>query len=479
MSLYAAPAFLALIAKLAILYLARRSDIRNAQTRLFAAAAFCSIVLSAAEISGLQRLFASSPRYEATIYFVASVSMMAIFAHLAIAIGGDDTRYRRRALFTVPLYGYAIALMLMLLSTPLIVVGVEPFRGYTVTRVPGRLYGLYELFLVATSTIMVFFPGRGVLTLKGLARSRCVWWLVGAIPLVALIVVVVTLLHFEVRWFNSTVTAPLLVTALLGSVGYSVHNRRIVEVDHFLPWSKTKKIKGALYSGLIELANYPHSVTTLDDLVNRISVILRCSVALLGNGGTVLANAGFEQLDLSDNDLRGIHQTLVVDEMSLSARALHQQLNSNGIGLVAPFFVGSRTSACWLILGRSCRDAVHAPRDFRVLEELFRRSAGAILDQLLISREHGSAVSGAAANATDPSGDRNISGEKTTPTDPNGGRADIQLPQLMAQLEADIIRQTLARCGGNQAEAARLLGIRPNTLYYKIGRYGLNKKPSI
>ena len=31
-------------------------------------------------------------------------------------------------------------------------------------------------------------------------------------------------------------------------------------------------------------------------------------------------------------------------------------------------------------------------------------------------------------------------------------------------------------CGGNKAKAARLLGLRANTLHYKIERYGLAPK---
>jgi DNA-binding NtrC family response regulator len=50
------------------------------------------------------------------------------------------------------------------------------------------------------------------------------------------------------------------------------------------------------------------------------------------------------------------------------------------------------------------------------------------------------------------------------------------LDSLVAEFEARMIEQTLARCGGNQSQAARLLGLRPNTLHYKIERYGLADK---
>ncbi len=45
------------------------------------------------------------------------------------------------------------------------------------------------------------------------------------------------------------------------------------------------------------------------------------------------------------------------------------------------------------------------------------------------------------------------------------------LDQHIAEYEARIIEETLRRCGGNKSQAARLLGLRPNTLHYKLARY--------
>ena len=50
---------------------------------------------------------------------------------------------------------------------------------------------------------------------------------------------------------------------------------------------------------------------------------------------------------------------------------------------------------------------------------------------------------------------------------------DKTLDEYVAEFEARLIEQTLKRCNGNKSKAARLLGLRPNTLHYKIERYGL------
>jgi DNA-binding protein Fis len=66
------------------------------------------------------------------------------------------------------------------------------------------------------------------------------------------------------------------------------------------------------------------------------------------------------------------------------------------------------------------------------------------------------------------------------------GAADIDydvtnksLDEHVAEFEARLIAQTLERCDGNKSKTARLLGLRPNTLHYKLQRYrlsGLKKK---
>lgn len=50
---------------------------------------------------------------------------------------------------------------------------------------------------------------------------------------------------------------------------------------------------------------------------------------------------------------------------------------------------------------------------------------------------------------------------------------DQTLEERVAVFEARLIEQTLRHCQGNKSKAARLLGLRPNTLHYKLERYGL------
>jgi DNA-binding NtrC family response regulator len=49
----------------------------------------------------------------------------------------------------------------------------------------------------------------------------------------------------------------------------------------------------------------------------------------------------------------------------------------------------------------------------------------------------------------------------------------IKFEDVVRQFETNIIQQALSITGGNQARAARLLGIKPNTLNYKVKLYNL------
>jgi DNA-binding NtrC family response regulator len=54
---------------------------------------------------------------------------------------------------------------------------------------------------------------------------------------------------------------------------------------------------------------------------------------------------------------------------------------------------------------------------------------------------------------------------------PAPAASDAGLPDQVQRFESDLIRQALHRTGGNQARAARLLGVKYTTLNAKIRRY--------
>jgi transcriptional regulator with GAF, ATPase, and Fis domain len=57
---------------------------------------------------------------------------------------------------------------------------------------------------------------------------------------------------------------------------------------------------------------------------------------------------------------------------------------------------------------------------------------------------------------------------------PTHAEGAICLQNQVQRFESDLIRQALYRAGGNQAQAARLLGVKHTTLNAKIHRYGIS-----
>ena len=58
--------------------------------------------------------------------------------------------------------------------------------------------------------------------------------------------------------------------------------------------------------------------------------------------------------------------------------------------------------------------------------------------------------------------------------DPRLGEASLDLEPHLKRLEGRLIRQALARVGGNRTQAAKLLGISRNGLAIKMERLGLS-----
>jgi two-component system NtrC family response regulator len=56
---------------------------------------------------------------------------------------------------------------------------------------------------------------------------------------------------------------------------------------------------------------------------------------------------------------------------------------------------------------------------------------------------------------------------------PSAGHDDLHLQRRVAELESTLVRQALARSGGNHSEAARILGVSRNGLVMKMQRLGI------
>lgn len=475
---YVVPALFSLVVKLVILYLSRHARVQNAQTRLFAAATVLSIGMSVAEASFLLRLLPNELDLGATAYYATSILFTALVVHLAFSVGVDRWTSRRFLPFYGLLYGCALILEMLLLFTPWLVAGFSDLNGYTVTRIPGPLYGYYEMFMLSCLALGVFVPLYGLRRARsGVLRARCKLWLVSALPLCLLAAGVIVLLHFDIRWFNATVTAPLLITLLLAGIGYALHSRRVIEPDYLLPWSRTHKLKNRMYRRMKVLEHeLPRSASVRVALLH-LSEVLGCPAALIGDKGVAAVAGNWLRLPaaLPRTALRQLERLTLATEIGDIELALSERMRSEGIAAVMPFFPRSKTTRYWLVLGEPLNAALHTPLDIEMLENVLSTVGARLLDDLVLTDI---AVRSGESGRHPPKSElgakiKSVAGEPTG-LDGTGPQSDKTLEESVAELEARIIASTLKRCRGNQAKAASVLGIRPNTFHYKLKRYGLH-----
>lgn len=454
---YTFPALIAFLSKIAILIYSLRAKLGNFQTRLFIGVLLQSMLINMIEIAGFQKIL--SPEHALISHYAVHITMLAFLAQLAALIAFDGLAIRFAAKIGMVLYGYAAVLEYLLLFTPLLISGVEPLGSYTFTRTAGPLFWTYEIFVLICVLALVGLPVWGMRNNPSpVVKSRCKLWMVLSVPLTALILAIVILLHLEIRWFNATVTTPLVMAIFMALIAYAVHHHRLIDPDIYLPWSHLKKSKSQLYAQLAALGNVIPNIRSTDSLLERFASILKCPVGLIGQEtrlSGVHMNSSWSRIPRGS--LHDIHQMVIANEIRESNPALHNLMTQHRLAAIVPFFRHSNEVRHWLLLGESFSRSISLPRDFREMEPLFGKMAGALLDSRM-KIEH-------RAKRT-----------KTAPSTTQfyeEARKKLPLSTAVADFEAELIRHALASCKGNQAKAARLLGIRSNTLHYKIARYGL------
>lgn len=381
---YSTPALLALLAKFVILHLSRRAEVQGAQAHIFRFAVVLSILLNFAEITVLQKLSDMGTYLAAVGYYATSALFAAALVQLTVSISFENWKSRRLLLFCGAIYAYCLALFfLFIFRTPALITEIKDFRGYTVLGSPGPYYWLYETLLIVSMVLFLILPVIGIRNARSaLTRGRCKLWLVGAAPFALVVIVIVLLLHAGFHWFNSTVTTPLLITLLLGSAGYATHCNRIVELDFYVPGSKARRFKSALYQKLANLGRELRALDSLELMLERVADALGCAVVLkFSDGNTVRTRSCGEKLaDFPRHELRDVRRITLQNEHGISetTRAL---MRVHGVGAIVPFFPRSGAS-CWLLFGEHFTEHVYSASDFAALDRLLQKIAGLLLDSI-------------------------------------------------------------------------------------------------
>lgn len=384
---YAIPAILALVAKAVIYLYARYSPIRNLETRLYLLFLFALSIQNIAEI-GVFNSFAKHYQEPTSgiLYFGASIVAIAILLHLALVLSGIAARLGSKSV--VLIYVPMGILELLLWGTDSLVAGFEPTQ-YTYTKIPGPLYALFEIYTLGYFlTVLVLLIYGAKRQFSAYQRLKNKIMLFGLLPFIALVLLIVGLQHFEMRFFNTTATLPVALTFFLAVTVYATHQHRLFDIEYVIPWSKVRARKTAFYDRIRAMIAEVADLGTVREATHRLSETLGCSVALVSTGKPVLAVAGAAQQMVAFplEQLHNIDRIVVANEIADRDSTTYKLMQGHGVAAIVPFYPHSQNASGWMLLGDAFSEQVYTPLDFKMVEQLFDKMAELFLDKLLAMR---------------------------------------------------------------------------------------------
>lgn len=516
MTTQALPALIALLFKFILLAYALRSPRRDATTRLFVLLLVLFAIQNMVEFVGFNHLDQHGldrvMELVGYTYFAATIPFVAVTLHLSLRLSVDQWH---RIKHLVPMLYLPVPILeYLLLGTNQLVAGFQLFQGYTLLRVPGPWYFLFEtylpLYLLAALAYLIY-GARGSRP-SAIHRIRNRLWLFGLLPFVLLHAYLIVANHFGLAKISSTISVPITLTFFLVVTTYATHQYRLFDIEFFLPWSKVRKRKTAFYARIQSVIAEIAEMRSVREILDCLSNALHCQVALVGGPRTLAASAPGQQSQLLLSQfpldaLQKVDQIVVARELADVQPQLYALMNRYKVGAIVPFNSHSAISAHWMLLGEHFSDNVYTPLDFKVVETLFGRIAERFLDNLTLLRSQLAEANGEAldlqrrlAIAWNEQNElrrqvqrldeenRNLRIEKAQllrqtlrvvgggelPEELLSGRKTLD--QYLTDYQVEIVSATLERCHGNKAKAARILGMWPSKLDYLIERHGLSSK---
>jgi DNA-binding protein Fis len=524
MATLAIPALIALLFKIVLFVYAWYSPRRDVTTRLFVTLLGLLTIHNLIEVFGFNHFAAhgidyTMERYGYT-YFATAILYTAVILHVSLRISIDNWDRIRRV---VPLiYLPVLILEGLLLGTNKLVAGFQLFQDYSILRVPGPLYVLFEVYMLlyALAGLVYLVYGARSSRPSVINRVRNRLWLIALVPFVLLHVYLIVANHFGLAKISSTVSVPIALTFVLIVTTYATHQYRLFDIEFFIPWSKVRKRKTAFYrriqAAIAEIADLP----SVREILDYLAKALHCQVALIGGPRPLVALVDGQESSLSSQmalsqfpreALQRVNHIVVANEIADKLPELHALMKQHKVGAIVPFNSHSATSAHWMLLGEHFSDHVYTPLDFRVVETLFDKLAERFTDNLLLLRSQ-------LADANDELRDykRRLAmawqdlavartkseGLETTnrelreeiaetrrkefrvvtpklPVEVASGEKTLAafLEAFLKDTEATLLRAALQVCHGDKGKAARLLGIADKrAMFYLMQRHQINER---
>ena len=515
-NLYALPSIVALVFKLVLLAYAAKSPARNSLTKAYLAfliiLSLYNLIESVGFIYHIRHGLTPLIQKFGFMYIALLIPAIAVLLHISLRLSFDLFADSDRRQYLVLLYLPVIPLEYLLLFTDKLVLGFAPYL-YTILRVPGPLYFVFETYVLvylSAAVVNLVYGARGSRT--SILRTRNRLWLLAMTPMALLFIYLIIANHFGVAKLTSTFHVPIAMTFFLVVTAYATHQHRLFDIEFYIPWSKIRRRKTEFYKRISAVVAEIADLRSVQKAVHLLSETLRCPIAVMNDSGkSALAAAGGtpQMAQFPREELRKIDHIVVADEIADGMPETSALMRRHGVAAIVPFYPHNQGASGWMLLGESFSESVYTARDFKAVERVFAKMAELFLDGMVLARsrladsnrrlrtldqrlrqteenlsalrnenqdlretiarmreEHIAMLNatvfaqGAGMRTESPAVDRKRPAKQKT------------LEDYVAEFEARIIGETLKCCGGNKSKAARLLGLRPNTLHYKIERYG-------
>lgn len=504
------PALVALAFKFILLIYTARSPVKNIVARLFLALLVAFTFINFDEFIFLNYIpkYGITPAVQAAgfLYVFLWIPTIALLLHLSLALGTQSSGASNRRLLLC-LYAPALPIAYLLLFTDKLILHFRAFR-FSMLRVPGPWYWIAEsaaiVYLSATLLLLLYGARR---SRPALSRIRARMWLLALAPIIILVICLIISHHLG--WYKLTfpVHVPLAITFFLLVTTYATHERpsrggfyrflyRLFDIESYLPWCKAYRHKATLYCRIRKMIVEIGEFRSVRHIVRGISEMLQCPVMLVTSSRPAPLRAGDtrEIAKYPREALLHIDRTVMAHQIARNMPWTHALMAQHQVAAIVPFYPHSR-AASWMLFGISFTEQVYTPADFDVVQGLFDRLGGHLLDEQIRLRCELDAADRETRMLHQRLGGstqrRQTERALTIPPGSLGTTLDEEmahvqteilvqaeitqttLDQHVAMFERGIIARALMRAGGNQAKAAELLGLRPNTLHYKMRRYGL------
>jgi len=510
------PSLVALIFKLILLGYAARSPVKNSLTRVFLVLLALLSVLNVVELTGInyhaRHGFVPAIEFFAFAYIALLILVIPAFLHISLRLSFDAANDARWTRYFVLLYLPALPLEYLLLYTDQLIAGFEPFK-YSIIRVPGSLYFLFETYAVVylLATFVNLCYGARASRPNRIGRTRNRFWLVGLSPFVLMFVYLFIAGHFGWPKFTTTFHIPNAITFFLVVTTYAIHNHRLFDIEFFIPGTKLRKRKTAFYGRIQALIGEFAELRSVREAIARLAETLQCPAAVIGaRKGVIAASTSGQLVTFPDAALRNIDRILVAHEIADRLPDTYAAMRQHKVAAIVPFHAASESAAGWLLLGEPFSERVYTARDFQLVEKLFDKLGEFMLDDLALLRRqlsdalhdnrtlgrrvqelesemaklrkdnaalHNERSRWLDAKTRDVGAGVERHAQRNITASDDAMPSNLTLDGYLSRVEARLIEDTLRQCRGNKSEAARLLGLRPNTLHYKMARYGIVVDP--